>query len=177
MVFISGQLLIKNAVAFIAERSAAETIITIHQVAGEINVMAILAVLGEKGLKAAAGVHNFIAEFRVGGIGQIQGVLGIQGDIGIGGVLAGNVLETQIAVFLEAGRVSVFSIYHSGVFGMERRPGHFIQQFLVLLKKRSGKIIIPPVTFWVPLVAPPDILLIDLVGQVRMINGNYALPG
>jgi hypothetical protein len=86
-------------------------------------------------------------------------------------VLSLQSADNKVTVLILGRVISISAVLALGVDN--RQFGDADTQLLKLIKKRSGKIKVPAVMRRIAFVAPPHILVIDFIGLVGRVDGNY----
>ena len=132
--------------------------------AGTVHLMvppAVHGVVASFGLERDAAIEHGLVLSRIEPVLAILVVVGVENKIAVLGVIDVIGVGRKFSYALRNGNPP---------------DGNFMEMFVQLLEKRSGKIVIAGIVFRIPFIRPPTLCAIDRIGRIWPVHGYLFLP-
>lgn len=167
--------LIKYMIFFILESIASDTVMTVITLFDAETVTTIHWIFRIHTIIASSEIHPIIDELTFVTKSWINHIFYVSDEIGVEDFFAIGRTNTQVTILGSEGKICVVRIDTLDVV-----EGEFwcdCEEVCILIKETSLKIKSSSVTSWIPIISPPDFLIVDWIGFVWGVDGYNFFAG
>src|SRR3989344_2838095 len=170
-IFFLRLLFVKNTVGFLPQANAPDAVRTASAVEKADAVGAAFTLLAVEQTVTSHAVDALVAQLGLMEIEVVEGIFRAPDDMPIPAVLVVHAPKHHIAVLASEREVRIVAVFALVVHEVELRYGK--QEFAELLEKRAIEVEWAPVFFCIPVVSPPFVVRVDLIGRCRGVHGKH----